>query len=182
MDNSLEPSNVRDQLLGQLMDTYGTSILRTCMMYLKDASMAEDAAQDTFIKAFRKIDYFLDNSIESEKAWLMRIAINTCKDYHRSGWFRHIDRQIDPSDVVRFSELSSDDELSLLQEITDLPRKLKEVVLLFYYQGFRATEIAEALNVSEVTVYDRLKRAQNKLRLALEREVSICGKTKISGN
>lgn len=173
MDKALAPGNVRETRLEQLMDAYSTSILRMCILYLKDMAMAEDAAQDTFIKAYQKMDDLINQTIGNERAWLMRIAINTCKDYQKSGWFRHIDRRFVPEDVIRFQQLASDDDVSLLHEISNLQSKLKDVVLLYYYHGFKAGEIAVSLKISEGTVYNRLKKAQTKLRLALERGDSL---------
>ena len=91
MDNALLASKVREDQINYLMVTYGTSVMRMCYAYLKDTGMAEDAAQDTFIKAYQHLDQFDAHEAWSEKAWLMRIAINTCKDYRRSAWFRHTD-------------------------------------------------------------------------------------------
>jgi len=94
MDNALLASNVREDQIRYLMVAYGTPVLRMCYAYLKDTGMAEDAAQDTFIKAYQRLDRFDAHEAWSEKAWLMRIAINTCKNYRRSAWFRHVDRTV----------------------------------------------------------------------------------------
>ncbi|MBO5501664.1 MAG: sigma-70 family RNA polymerase sigma factor, partial [Clostridia bacterium] len=68
------------------MNQYGDAILRFCTLQLRDVKLAEDAAQDVFIKAWKAMDGFQGRS--SEKTWLYRIAINTCRDYQRTGWFR----------------------------------------------------------------------------------------------
>ena len=70
----------------RLMNIYGDSILRMCFLYLKDYHLAEDAAQETFIKAMNSYDMF--HSLSSEKTWLTRIAINCCKNIMRTNWFR----------------------------------------------------------------------------------------------
>lgn len=171
MDRASPPSNVRDDLLHYLMNTYGTAILRMCFMYLRDASMAEDAMQDTFIKAYKHMDDAILHTPDAEKPWLMRIAINTCKDYKRSAWIRHVDRRVDPACLPLSEAFTSDADLSLFQAIEGLPRKLKECVLLYYYQDMTVHDIASTLGISESTVYSRLKRAQNKIRIDLvERE------------
>ena len=82
--------DTREQALVQLMRLYGDSIKRMCSVYLRDLGIADDAAQETFIKAYDHIDKWLGGEIANEKAWLMRIAINTCKDMLRSSWMRHI--------------------------------------------------------------------------------------------
>ena len=72
------------------MRRYGDALVRMCCLYLNDASLAQDAAQDTFIKAWRNLGQFRGEC--DERTWLMRIAINTCRDYHRTAWLRHVDR------------------------------------------------------------------------------------------
>ncbi len=68
---------MQDELLARWIQEYGDSILRMCFLYLKDYHLAEDAAQETFLKAARSYDTFTHAS--SEKTWLTRIAINCCK-------------------------------------------------------------------------------------------------------
>lgn len=74
----------REEKLRHLMDVYGDGLKRLCCVYLRDLGLAEDAVQETFIKAYDHIDELLAGEIESAKAWLMRIAVNTCKDYRRT--------------------------------------------------------------------------------------------------
>jgi RNA polymerase sigma-70 factor (ECF subfamily) len=137
-----------------------------CYVYLHDVALAEDAMQETFIKAYKSMDTFQGRS--SEKTWLMSIAINTCKDYQRSSWFRFIDRRITleslPEPVCVFEMLDK----TLISQVMRLPRKYKEVVLLHYYQGMTVGEVSEALDIAIPTVYARLKKAQQKLRTELE--------------
>ena len=82
-----EPDGDRPE---DLMRRYGDALVRMCCLYLNDASLAQDAAQDTFIKAWRNLGQFRGEC--DERTWLMRIAINTCRDYHRTAWLRHVDR------------------------------------------------------------------------------------------
>ena len=92
MERAAVPGMIREQKLNQWIEDYSDSILRTCFLYLSDQNQAEDATQDTWIKAWKHMDDYERKSITNDKAWLLRIAINTCKDYRRSAWFRHIDR------------------------------------------------------------------------------------------
>ena len=93
MERTEVPSIIREQKLSRWIEEYSDSILYTCFLYLSDQSQAEDATQDTWIKAWKHMSDFERQGIANEKAWLLRIAINTCKDYRRSAWFRHIDRK-----------------------------------------------------------------------------------------
>lgn len=169
MGNASPADSSRDTTIERLMDTYGTAILRMCFAYLKDRGLAEDAAQDTFIKAYQGLHRFRAEADWSEKAWLMRIAINTCKDYRRSAWFRHVDRSVTPEDMLRAQPDLPPQERLLLEDILQLAPKYREVVLLYYYQDLPVAEIMQVLGLSRSAVYARLARAQRKLRVKLER-------------
>ena len=79
-----EKHGCTEQQLERMMNEYGTTMLRLCYVYLKNESAAEDAVQETLIKAYLKCPEF--ESHEQEKAWVMRVAVNECKDMLRSGW------------------------------------------------------------------------------------------------
>lgn len=98
----------------------------------------------------------------------MRIAINTCRDYRRSAWSRHLDRRVVPEDLPLSAQEAGQERLELMLAIMQLPRPMREVVLLHYYQGMTTREIAQALRVSQTTVSTRLGRARNRLRDLLE--------------
>lgn len=87
------PDQPKKEKLALLMNQYEKDLLRMCCVYLRDASMAEDAVQETFIKAYRSLDSFKGTS--SEKTWLYAIAMNVCRDIRRSSWYRYVDRRID---------------------------------------------------------------------------------------
>ena len=144
------------------MDEHGDSLLRLCRLYLNDAHLAEDALSETFFKAYLHLSDFRGSA--SEKTWLTRIAINTCNSMRRGAWFNHV-RTMDrlPEQAVPFA--LADNTLS--GEIARLPFRLKQVVLLFYYQDLKTREIAELLGISESAVSVRLTRARDKLRTDL---------------
>lgn len=76
----------REEIINQLIACYEKDLLRLCYVSLGDAALAEDAVQETFWKAYRHWSTFRGGS--SEKTWLIRIAINVCRDMARKGWFR----------------------------------------------------------------------------------------------
>ena len=80
------PSETR---LKEWISRYSDDVLRTCFVLLSDQSLAEDAMQDTFTKAWKNMSQFEGRENASPKTWLMRIAVNTCKDYRRTQWLRH---------------------------------------------------------------------------------------------
>ena len=93
MEHAVVPGMTREQKLSEWIEQYSDSILRTCYLYLSDMQMAEDALQETWIKAWKYMDDPARKTVANEKAWLLRIAVNTCKDYRRTAWFRHVDRR-----------------------------------------------------------------------------------------
>ena len=156
----------RGEWLERAIVNHETALFRLCFAYLGDAALAEDAVQETFVKAYKSDDW---TSVDGrEKAWLTRIAINTCKDMRKSAWFRHIDRRtaLDtlPEEAVPFTE--RDDTLA--RAIMALKPRLREVVLLHDGQGLTAEETANALGIARSTMYKRLKKAHQVLRKELE--------------
>ncbi len=159
---------VREAELSRLMSQYGDSIKRLCYLYLHNLSAAEDAAQDTFIKSFQHIDDLLEGSIANEKAWILRIAVNTCKDELRSSWIRHIDKRKTIDTLPLSISFDHDSRIDLTQAILALPIKYRELVLLYYYQDLNLRTCAGILGISPATATRRLQQAQKKLRSTLE--------------
>ena len=155
-------------LLERLMNEYGDALLRTCYLYLKDYQLAEDAVQETFIKAMKSYNTFKHRS--SEKTWLMRIAINCCKNVMRTRWFRI--RQINFEDhMEKMHEDPINDFLekdSLSAAIMSLNADDRQIVILYYYQEMSVKEIAIVIGKSENTTIQRLHRARGKIKKFLE--------------
>jgi len=154
--------NEQREQLEKLMEEYGTQLLRMCAVYLRDADLAQDAVQDTFIKAYRHLPAFRGKC--SVKSWLMGIAINTCRDYLRTAWFRHIDRRTDSDALPETPAPNEFKDHTVLAEVNRLPKRYREVILLRYYQGMKLKETADALQISTSSVKQRMKRANAILR------------------
>ena len=156
----------REAALTGLVERHRTALVRMCCLCLGDASLAEDAAQETFLKAYRALDSFRGEC--DEKTWLMRIAINTCRDMRRSRWTRHVDRRVTPEMLPEASAPfeERDEELTLAQ--MRLPPKQREAVLLRYYQRMSLAQTAQAMGVTVSTVSKQLGRALRSLRGILE--------------
>ena len=160
-----EQAKEEEREIERLMDVYGRSLKRMCCLYLKDVSLAEDAAQETFLRAWRHLGTFRRES--SEKTWLMRIAMNVCRDMLRTSWFRRMDRRVTPEELPLVSEQEEERPL-LAQEVMALPPKYREPILLYYYQGMNTKDMAEALGISFNTAKSRLLRARALLKTRLE--------------
>ena len=156
----------QNQHFERLVNQYQPSLLRTCYMYLRDQEQAKDAVQETFFKAYRNLGAFRGES--ADKTWLMKIAINTCRDMRRTGWFLHMDRRMTPEMLPEASVPFEEIEEGLIVEVMNLPLRLREVVLLYYYQNMDTNEIAQTLGIARSSVSGRLQRARKKLREILE--------------
>lgn len=167
MEHAAVPGTTQEQRLSQWVEQYSDTLLRTCFLYLSDRAMAEDALQDTFIKAWQHMEEFDHQPLRNEKAWLTRVAINTCKDYRRSAWFRHVDVRTALDELpLRLLQTQMADR-SLTLAVMALPDRYKQVVLLYYFQGLTQQETAQALGLSPSAVLRRLRAAEAVLKQTL---------------
>ena len=153
------------QRLTRLVRQYQTDLLRICYIQLHDTALAEDAVQETYLKAYRSMPAFRGDC--SEKTWLMRIAVNVCRDMRRSAWFRYVDRRVTLDHLPDPVEPVPDASIALMQEIMRLPRKLMEAVWLYYYEDMNMKDIGDMLGVAATTVGYRLDKARTLLRCRL---------------
>lgn len=157
----------------ELIDLYGDDVFRLCLSYLGDRQLAEDAFQETFLKAWKAREHFRGES--SEKTWLASIAVNTCRDMLRSGWFR-MRRKSAPIDELL--DLAADaptaaEDSPVRAAVLALPGKYREVIMLYYDQNMKLKEIAQLLRLSVNTVSTRLNRARKLLQKALKGEIAL---------
>lgn len=150
----------------ELIDQHGDGILRLCLMYLGDRQLAEDAFQETFLRAWKHLPQFRGDS--SPKTWLTRIAMNICRSTLRAGWFRLLKRSQDVDELFAMAAPEAGHDLDLTRELCALPGKYREVILLYYYENLNTREIAETLHLPANTVSTRLRAAKKLLHTALE--------------
>ena len=156
----------RQAWLNDAIARWEKPLLRLCYAYLCDTAMAEDAVQDTFLKAWRNYGRFRGEA--EEKTWLTRIAINTCKDLLKSAWVRNTDRSIVPESLPEGSASFDAQDDTVTRAVLSLPRPLKEVTLLHWYQGMTLQEMSSVLRLPRSTINYRLKKAKAILRKELE--------------
>ncbi len=167
MSSAWGPGSANEQELIRLMDTYGSILLSLCRMMLHDFHRAQDAVQETFIKAYKHIDRI--EHVQNEKAWLIRIAVNICRDMMRTAWFRHVAKSVDLAELPELpAPQERTEDSAILDEVQRLPAKEREVLLLHYWQELTPDEIASALSVNRATVYRRLERARQRLKMNVE--------------
>lgn len=164
-----EPDGSREERLTRMVEQYQSSLLTMCYAYLHERELARDAVQETFLRAYQAMDSFRGDS--SVKTWLTSIAINVCRDIRRSAWFRRVDRSVTPEDLsVAAWDHDDQDAAELAAAIRQMPDKLKEVVLLYYYQEMTMPEIAKIVGVTPSMVSRRIKKAHEKLHNVLGKE------------
>ena len=148
--------------VNRALDLYADTVRRICFMYLKNDADVEDVFQEVFLKYLLHPSSF--ESDAHEKAWLIRVAINVCKDVLKS-FFRRRVRSLEEINTEPF--YMQEEEKELLEVVLQLPPKYRNVIYLFYYEGYTAVEIAGILKRSENTIYTGLDRARKELRKQL---------------
>lgn len=164
----------RSVAIEHLMQEYGTKVLHLAYYYLKDRHLAEDVAQEVFVKAYRNWNSFRGES--SAYTWLYKITVNLCRDKARSAWWRRLVPSDDPRSVHDELELStteedpeaaavlSDERDRLMEHVMALPESYREAIVLYYYQDLSTVEIAEVTGQNENTIKTRLFRARAMLK------------------
>ena len=141
----------------RLVHAYSDLILRLSYTYLKSTQDGEDICQGVLLKPLTEGRTF--DSPEHEKAWVVRTAINACKDELRS--FR---RKTVPLEQVPEAAAPEPPQSDVLEAVTALPGKYREAIYLFYYEGYSVREIGELTGRSEAAVSAHLSRGRKKLR------------------
>ena len=160
------PGSGRNEAIERMVKEWQLPLLRLCYIQLHDQALAEDAVQETFVKAFRGWDQFRGQS--SEKTWLTRIAVNTCTDMQRGAWFRHTDRRVTPDMLPEAIVQPTETNQDLTLAVMNLSRKYREAIMLYYYQDMEVRDIGAVLGIAQSSVSNRLKKGREMLRKALE--------------
>ncbi|MDE6568698.1 MAG: RNA polymerase sigma factor [Lachnospiraceae bacterium] len=144
-----------------LVKEYSNMLFRICMVILCNEQDVQDVLQDTFCRCIEKAIDFRDK--EHEKAWLIKVATNRCRDIHRQR-MRH--PRADIEEVTTYCEMPEQSEA--LEALVRLPDKLKIVIYLHYIEGYKSAEIAQMLGISVQAVKKRMQRGREELRSMLE--------------
>lgn len=140
-----------------ILDRYGNLLYRLCFVMLQNESDAEDAVQDTLIRYFQKAPTFSD--AEHEKAWLLKVAANTCRDQLR---FRARHTHIDLEDIQLAAPEAPDK--TILEALMLLPEKYRLVLVLHYVEGYPVKEIAHIIGRTPSAVKMRLQKGRTLLK------------------
>lgn len=141
------------------VERYADTVRRICFYYLKNEADTEDVFQNVFLKYLLHDAPFQNE--EHEKAWLVRVAINACKDYLKS-FFRRNAVSLD--EIKEMAAEVPEDHREVMEAVLSLPEKYKDPVYLHYYEGYSAAEIGRILGKKENTVYSLLARGRKLLK------------------
>lgn len=169
LDDSYQPvPDVRDDpaYFARLYDQYATDVLRVCYFYLSDREKAEDVCQDVFVRLMTTHPLLQPGR---EKSWLLKVALNRCRDLWRGAWLKRVILGGPTFELIPAPDEFSrrDDQQAMMAAINQLPAPFKEVILLHYYQGMNIAEIAQMLELPEGTISSRLSRGRKKLESIL---------------
>ncbi|MCL6548921.1 MAG: sigma-70 family RNA polymerase sigma factor [Alicyclobacillus sp.] len=159
-------------MLNQWMTLYGADVINFAYSYVRNYHVAQDIAQDVFLRALTKLSTFRGES--SVKTWLLSITANRCKDHLRSWAVRH-ERLAEESRLPESAGGDTErDVLDRLQRdqlwaaVHRLPVKYREAIVLYYARELSTREVAEALGTTEQAVRTRLHRGRALLKQLLE--------------
>lgn len=156
-----------DDFIERAVADYSDTVLRIAYHHTACIEDAEDIAQEVFLSLVNK--GVCDYDSEHLKAYIIRATVNKCHSFHRAK---------QGEDVVYLDEIYKNEnepvftapERSILSEVRSLPKRYRDVIYLYYYEGYSVAEIADILGAKTGTVTSRLKRAREKLKPMLKEE------------
>lgn len=144
----------------EIVEKYADMIYRIAYQKVLNRYDAEDIVQDVFVKLLSNKSYFRDE--EHMKAWLIRVTINLCINYNKS---------LAKQKTVSVEQLDipfTQQETGILEELYLLPEDERNILYLYYYEGYKIREIAKILRQKQNTINSKLTRARNKLKRIME--------------
>lgn len=141
---------------------YADTVRRICFVHLKSYADTEDIFQEVFLKYALSSVVF--DSQEHERAWIIRVTINACRDLLKSAFRR---RTVPMEELADLPDQTTREHREVLQAVLSLPKNYRDAVYLHYYEGYSAPEISQILGKKVNTVYTLLARAREQLRTTL---------------
>ncbi len=171
-EDGTEHSNLPElptEITEEVVRYYSPMVYRIALTRTQSTGDAEDIFQEVFLKLVANEKPF--ESEEHRKAWIIKVTINCCNSHFVAPWRKNVTSM----DDVMLSQIAgtTEDEYNhgesdVYAQILKLPKDMKEVILLFYYEDMSIREISQILQTSEANIKKRLSRARQKLKLELE--------------
>lgn len=160
-----------ESIFNEKYEKYSKMIFRTAYQYLLNVDSAEDITQEAFVRLLTSNKVF--NEEEHEKAWILRVTINLCKNALKS---KH-SNNVALNDEIEIADNSFEDNLiskiDMKKQIECLSPAQRTVIYLYYYERFSIKEIAKITQINQNTVKSHLKRAKENLKINIEKERTI---------
>ncbi len=161
-----ETQKMPSRRIEETVRLYADMLFRICFVMLKNQSDAEDAVQNTFLKYIYKAPEF--EAPEHEKAWLIRVASNECKDMRRSS-IRHSHTDITAVTDIQ-GGITDPESCGILEALMDIPEKFRMVLILHYVEGYGVADIAKIIGKTGSAVKMRLQKGRRLLEEKYRRE------------
>ena len=163
--------SMRADSLRESIERYSNMVYRLAFSMMKNKYDADDIYQEVFVQYINHYPK-LENE-EHKKAWLIRVTINTCKNWWKSAWQRKVCGMLEGHEVATQDEaiLQWEERYPIMEQVQKLPQKYRLIIHLFYYEEMSIKEIAELLKQKESNVRARLTRARQKLKDVLKEDV-----------
>ena len=165
-----QPPRLPKEITEAVVRYYSPMVYRIALTRTQSKTDTDDIFQEVFLKLVSCEKEF--ETEEHRKAWIIKVTINCCNSHFVAPWHKNVTSM----DDVMLAQLAgaTEDEYDLSGEsdvyaqILKLPKDMKEVILLFYYEDMSIREISQILQTSEANIKKRLSRARQKLKLELE--------------
>ena len=166
-----------EKAFAELVERYQHMVYTLCMKMCGQQAMAEEVAQDVFIKCYRSLSTY--NGKAQFSTWLYRITYNACLDALKSRK-RHASEELDQAvnlqdeEVLPHESLEISDRKEIVKKAIDqLPKEDRVIVMLFYFEEMSLKEIAKVMDMTDNHVKVKLFRCREKLAALLEDKLSI---------
>lgn len=146
----------------EIIRSHGDLVYRFALSLTRHKDIAEDVYQEVFLRYVKKQPHFEDD--EHARAWFYVVTRNCCRNHFMSAFIRHSAPLIDEIPVL------AEKEYGLYEKVLKLPMKYRNVIHLYYYEGYNTKQIADIIHCKDATVRTRLKRARALLKNMMESE------------
>ena len=143
-----------------IVNEYSKMIFQIAFQNTFIKSVAEDITQEVLIKVWKNIKHIKDDN--HLKAWLIRVTINACKDSNRKYDKKEV--PLEETEIEYFDKETSE----IFEELKKLKPINRNIIYLYYYEGYTIKEISKILKMNANTVSTNLKRARKELKTILE--------------
>lgn len=157
-----------DAEFNEKYNKYCNLVYRTAYQYLFNVEFAEDVTQEAFVKLLTYDKDFHDD--EHEKAWLLRVTINLCKNILKSKSYQNLELKNEIAIYENAFEENSDNKIDISIYLKHLSAEHRTAIYLYYYERLKIKEISKVMKIKENTVKSHLKRAKQNLKIYIERE------------